>query len=88
MGNKQLDSWRILEIALVGGNRGLQHYQYLRALLCAILFESQQFLRVDAKIDHSAASLRDIARATHADSVCDSNSTTPGTVSFYSGSRE
>ncbi len=38
-----------------GGNRGLQHYQYLRALLCAILFESQKFLRVDAKIDHSAA---------------------------------
>ena len=46
-----------------GGNTGLQHYQYLRSLLCALLFESQQFLRTEAHVDRSAASLRDIARS-------------------------
>jgi hypothetical protein len=42
-------------------NHGEAHYRYLRALLCAVIEESQRYLR-EVFADCSAASLRDIQR--------------------------
>jgi hypothetical protein len=50
------------EFRKCGGNEGSQYFQYLRSLLCALLWTSQRFLRKKANIDRSAASLRDISR--------------------------